>query len=197
MPPSLLPENPQWQNFPLSTYIPFWQYMWNTMVISALTILGVVVSSAFIAYGFARVRWPGRNLVFMVYLSTIMLPTQVTLIPLYIVFRQFGWVGTILPLVVPAFFGNALYVFLLRQFFMTIPNELTDAAATSTAPANWAFSRASCCRCSTALATVALFTFVATLSRLPRPAHLSDRSEPVDHLAGLADVQEYVRRSGS
>lgn len=91
VPPSLLPENPQWQNFPLSTtYIPFWQYMWNTMVISALTILGVVVSSAFIAYGFARVRWPGRNLVFMVYLSTIMLPAQVTLIPLYIIFRQFG-----------------------------------------------------------------------------------------------------------
>src|SRR5690349_14814547 len=98
-PPTLLPVAPQWQNFPASTtYIPFWLYMWNTVVICGLTIIGTVVSCALVAYGFARVRWPGRNFVFIFYLSTIMLPAQVTMIPLYIVFRRLGWYGTILPL---------------------------------------------------------------------------------------------------
>lgn len=163
VPPTLFPLDPQWQNYPASTqYIPFWQYMFNTLVICALTIIGTVVSCALIAYGFARVRWPGRNVVFIVYLSTIMLPAQVTMIPLYIVFRQMGWVGTMWPLVVPAFFGNALYVFLLRQFFMTIPNELTDAARIDGANELGIFWRIMLPLLKPALATVALFTFVAT-----------------------------------
>ena len=86
-----------------TTYIPFWRYMWNTIVISGLTVLGTVLSCTFIAYGFARIRWPGRNIIFLIYLSTIMLPSQVTLIPLYLIFRDLGWVGTFLPLVVPHF----------------------------------------------------------------------------------------------
>ena len=87
--------------------MPFWRYMWNTIAISGLTVL----SCTYIAYGFARIQWPGRNIVFLVYLSTIMLPSQVTLIPLYLIFKDLGWVGTFLPLVVPHFFGSALYVF--------------------------------------------------------------------------------------
>ncbi|MFN3982647.1 MAG: carbohydrate ABC transporter permease [Caldilinea sp.] len=163
VPPTLFPLDPQWQNYPASTqYIPFWQYMFNTLVICALTIIGTVISCSLIAYGFARVRWPGRNAVFIVYLSTIMLPAQVTMIPLYIVFRQIGWVGTMWPLVVPAFFGNALYVFLLRQFFMTIPNELTDAARIDGANELGIFWRIMLPLLKPALATVALFTFVAT-----------------------------------
>lgn len=163
VPPTLIPLNPQWQNYPASTqYIPFWQYMLNTLVICALTIVGTVLSCSLIAYGFARVRWPGRNAVFILYLSTIMLPAQVTMIPLYIVFRQIGWVGTLWPLVVPAFFGNVLYVFLLRQFFMTIPNELTDAARIDGASELGIFGRIMLPLLKPALATVALFTFVAT-----------------------------------
>jgi multiple sugar transport system permease protein len=162
VPPSLFPADPQWQNYPASTeYIPFWQYMANTLLICALTIIGTVISCSLIAYGFARVRWPGRNAVFIVYLSTIMLPVQVTMIPLYIFFRQVGWVGTMWPLVVPAFFGNALYVFLLRQFFMTIPNELTDAARIDGANELGIFWRIMLPLLKPALATVALFTFVA------------------------------------
>ena len=91
-----------------------------------------------------------------------MLPAQVTMIPLYIIFRQLGWFGTILPLVVPAFFGNALYVFLLRQFFMTIPNELSDAARIDGASELGIFLRIMVPLLKPALATVALFTFVAT-----------------------------------
>lgn len=163
VPPTLFPLDPQWGNFIASTqYIPFWLYMANTLIICALTIIGTVVSCSLIAYGFARVQWPGRNVVFIVYLSTIMLPAQVTMIPLYIVFRQIGWVGTMWPLVVPAFFGNALYVFLLRQFFMTIPNELTDAARIDGANELGIFWRIMLPLLKPALATVALFTFVAT-----------------------------------
>lgn len=179
VPPGLIPQTPQWQNFPLSTtYIPFWLYMWNTLIICTLTIIGVVMSSSLIAYGFSRVRWPGRNIVFIIYLSTIMLPAQVTLIPLYIIFRQLNWVGTILPLVIPAFFGNVLYVFLLRQFFMTIPNELTDAARIDGASELGIFFRIMLPLLKPALATVALFTFVATYRDFLGPLiYLTDQSQ--------------------
>lgn len=163
VPPTFWPVNPQWQNFSAATeYIPFWGYMLNTAIICALTILGTVASCALIAYGFARVQWPGRNVVFVIYLSTIMLPAQVTMIPLYIVFRNMGWVGTIWPLVVPAFFGNVVYVFLMRQFFMTIPNELSDAARIDGAGEFGIFRRIMLPLLKPALASVALFTFVAT-----------------------------------
>jgi multiple sugar transport system permease protein len=161
LPPSLLPMTPQWQNFVLATtYIPFWQQMLNTFVLSAITILGTLISCTLIAYGFARVKWPGRNVVFVIYLSTIMLPAQVTMIPLYITYKDLGWIGTILPLVVPAFFGNALYVFLLRQFLMGIPEELSEAARIDGASELGILWRIMLPLLRPALATVALFTFV-------------------------------------
>lgn len=162
-PPPIFPPDPQWHNFHASTtYIPFWRYMWNTIAISGLTVLGTVLSCTFIAYGFARVQWPGRNIVFLVYLSTIMLPSQVTLIPLYLIFRQLGWVGTFLPLVVPHFFGSALYVFLLRQFLLTIPQELSDAARIDGASELGILWHIMIPLMRPALAVVALFTFVQT-----------------------------------
>lgn len=123
---------------------------------------GTVLSCAFIAYGFARIRWPGRNIIFLIYLSTIMLPAQVTLIPLYLIFRDLGWVGTMLPLVVPHFFGNALYVFLLRQFLLTIPLELSDAAKIDGASELGILWHIMIPLMRPALAVVALFTFVQT-----------------------------------
>ncbi len=162
-PPPIFPPDPQWHNFHASTtYIPFWRYMWNTIAISGLTVLGTVLSCTFIAYGFARLQWPGRNIVFLVYLSTIMLPSQVTLIPLYLIFRQLGWVGTFLPLVVPHFFGSALYVFLLRQFLLTIPQELSDAARIDGASELGILWHIMIPLMRPALAVVALFTFVQT-----------------------------------
>ncbi len=162
-PPPIFPPNPQWQNFGASTtYIPFWRYMWNTIAISGLTVLGTVLSCTFIAYGFARIQWPGRNIIFLIYLSTIMLPSQVTLIPLYLIFRDLGWVGTFLPLVVPHFFGSALYVFLLRQFLLTIPQELSDAARIDGANELGILWHVMIPLMRPALAVVALFTFVQT-----------------------------------
>lgn len=162
-PPPIFPPDPQWQNFGASTtYIPFWRYMWNTIAISGLTVLGTVLSCTFIAYGFARIQWPGRNIFFLIYLSTIMLPSQVTLIPLYLIFRDLGWVGTFLPLVVPHFFGSALYVFLLRQFLLTIPQELSDAARIDGASELGILWHVMIPLMRPALAVVALFTFVQT-----------------------------------
>lgn len=179
VPPTLWPAAPQWQNFPAATsYIPFWGYMMNTFIICALTILGTVISCSLIAYGFARVRWPGRNIFFVIYLSTIMLPPQVTMIPLYIVFRRLGWVGTMWPLVVPAFFGNVVYVFLLRQFMMTIPNELSDAARIDGATEFGIFRRIILPLLKPALASVALFTFVGTYRDFLGPLiYLTDETQ--------------------
>jgi multiple sugar transport system permease protein len=178
-PPTWWPQQPQWQNFWASTtYIPFWWYIRNTLVVSGLTIVGTVVSCALIAYGFSRINWPGRNVIFLAYLSTIMLPAQVTMIPLYIVFQRLGWVGTYLPLIVPAFFGNALYVFLLRQFLMTIPRELSDAARIDGAGELGIFWRIMTPLLKPALATVALFTFVSTYRDFLGPLiYLTDQQQ--------------------
>jgi multiple sugar transport system permease protein len=160
-PPALVPTTPQWQNFIESTrYIPFWLYMKNTMVICLIAVAGTLISCTLVAYGFARIRWPGREIAFIIYLSTMMLPGQVTMIPLYIVFRKLGWVGTIAPLVVPTFFGNAFFVFLLRQFFMTIPLELTDAAHIDGANELGILWHIMLPLIKPALAAVALFTFL-------------------------------------
>ncbi len=103
-------------------------YFRNTLLIALLAVAGVVVSSAIAAYGFARVRWRGRNLLFVVMLATMMVPFPVVMVPLFVLFRELDWIGTFLPLWVPAWFGSAFSIFLLRQFYMTIPRELDDAA---------------------------------------------------------------------
>jgi ABC-type glycerol-3-phosphate transport system permease component len=128
-PPIWIPNPIQWSNYLRAVNaIPFGLYARNTLTISILSMIGQVISSSLVGYGFARIRWPGRDLVFILVLSTMMLPYQATMIPLYIVFRKLGWVGTFAPLIVPSFFGHAFNIFLFRQFFRTIPNELADAA---------------------------------------------------------------------
>ena len=128
-PPTLIPEVFLWSNYADALKAaPFDRYFLNTVQITALGMLGQVLSGSLVAYGFARLRFKGSNFWFMVLLSTMMLPHQVTLIPQYLLFRQLGWLNTIAPLVVPAYFGTPFYIFLLRQFFMTIPKELDEAA---------------------------------------------------------------------
>jgi multiple sugar transport system permease protein len=106
----------------------FWTYLGNTLTVCLLGCIGTVLSSSLVAYGFSRVQWPGRDRVFWAVLATMMIPFPVTMIPLFGVFKGLGWVGTLKPLWVPAFFGSAFNIFLLRQFFLTIPQELSDAA---------------------------------------------------------------------
>lgn len=128
-PPVLVPSPLMWENFVLATTkIPFLLYLKNTLIIVVATVIGALLSSSLVAYAFARMEWPGKNIWFAVLLATMMIPFPVTMVPLYLVFKRFGWVNTFLPLTVPAFFGNAFFIFLLRQFFLTIPHSLSDAA---------------------------------------------------------------------
>jgi len=121
--------DPQWANFlSVWTSIDFVNLLKNTLFYAGVSTFGILLSSSFVAYGFARFRFPGRNLAFVLVLATMILPTMVTLIPTYSFFFTLGWVGTWLPLLVPAFFSNGFNIFLLRQFFLGIPRELDEAA---------------------------------------------------------------------
>lgn len=128
-PPTILPETVVWQNY-LDTIqsFPFFKYMGNTLFITFFVVLGNVFSNSFIAYGFAKIEFPFKKVLFALVLATMMVPGFVTMIPQYILFTRIGWVGTYLPLIVPAFFGSAFNIFLLRQFYLAINNELIEAA---------------------------------------------------------------------
>jgi len=110
------------------TFVPLWRYTINTVTYAVLATIGTVLSCIPVAYALARMNWRGRGVVFLLVISTLMLPSQVTIVPLYTIFAKIHWVGSLKPLIVPAFFGDAFTIFLLRQFFMTIPEELSDAA---------------------------------------------------------------------
>jgi len=125
-----IPEPVAWGNYPKAfTSVPTLTFLKNTLVITGVSLIGEVLTASLAAYGFARLRFPGRDALFTLMLSTMMLPYIVTMIPLFVLFRYLGWINTLLPLTVPAFFGgHPLFIFLLRQFFMTLPTELDDAA---------------------------------------------------------------------
>jgi ABC-type sugar transport system, permease component len=124
-----LPDRFQLDNFKkMFTNIPFFKYLRNTLIIVFFNVVGSLISCSLVAYGFSRLKWPGRDKVFVLVLVTMILPYQVTMVPLFLFFTRLGWIGTFLPLTVPAFFGNPFFIFLLRQFFIGIPRELTEAA---------------------------------------------------------------------
>lgn len=111
-----------------SDNVHFVLYLRNTLIVALLSVGGMVFSSAIAAYGFSRIHWPGRDMVFAIVLATMMIPFPAIMIPTYFIFKWLGWVGTLAPLWVPAWFGNAFNIFLLRQFFMQLPNELSESA---------------------------------------------------------------------
>ncbi|NLC59257.1 MAG: carbohydrate ABC transporter permease [Armatimonadetes bacterium] len=161
MPPVWVPHPVHWENFPKALRtIPFATYTWNTLRICLITVVGTVLSCSLVAYSLAKIRWRGRDLVFYSLLATMILPSQVTMVPTFTIFKWLGWIGTIKPLTVPAFFGGAFYIFLLRQFFMTIPNELSDAAKIDGCSELAIYWRIVLPLSKPALATVGLFTFI-------------------------------------
>ena len=142
-PPLLWPTNLTWSNFRDAVeYFPFWRYLANTSIITVLTIIGSVISNPIIAYGFSRIEWPGRDQIFYLVLATVFIPFPVLIVALFDIFAKTprpvldgwqlawegNWINTYLPLVVPMFFGNAFWIFLMRQFMMQIPHEISDAA---------------------------------------------------------------------
>jgi len=161
MPPVWWPSPVRWDNFPRALqYVPFATYTLNTLRICALSVIGTILSCSLVAYSLARIRWPGRDWVFLSLLATMILPAQVTMVPTFTVFKWLGWIGTSLPLVVPSFFGSAFFIFLLRQFFMTIPQELSDAARIDGCSELAVYWRVVLPLARPALATVGLFTFI-------------------------------------
>ena len=161
-PPQWIPDPVRWQNYPEAlTALPFGRYTLNTLLITALTMVGVLLTSSLAAYGVARLRFPGRDLIFMVLLSALMLPYAVIMIPQYIMFKYLGWIDTYLPLVVPPWFGGGIFnIFLLRQFFRTIPAELSDAARIDGAGELRIYAQIMLPLAGPALAVVAIFTFI-------------------------------------
>ncbi|HEY3061383.1 MAG TPA: carbohydrate ABC transporter permease [Chloroflexota bacterium] len=128
-PPEWIPLNPQWGNYGQAlTRVPFGQFALNTSLIALISIVGSVLSCSVTGYSFARLRFPGRRILFGVLIATLMVPEQVTYIPLFVIYRQLGWLDTYLPLTVERFFGNAFLIFLFRQYVMTIPRDLDEAA---------------------------------------------------------------------
>jgi len=124
-----IPQTVLWSNFTDAwAQAPFGIYFRNTVIVSTVAVAGNVISSSLVAYAFARLRWPGRDLFFIFVLATMLLPTVVTYIPQYILWAKLGFVNTWVPLTVPSWFGSAFFIFLLRQFYRGIPNDLTDAA---------------------------------------------------------------------
>lgn len=163
-PPRWLPAVPQWSNYAdVLTTVPFARWTWNTFVITVLSLIGTVLSASLVAYSFARFRYPGRDLLFLITISTLMLPLEVTLIPQYLIFRDLQWLDTFLPLIVPSFFGGGAFaIFLLRQFFLTIPIELDEAARIDGA-SSWHILWSIILPLSgPALATVAVLHFIGT-----------------------------------
>lgn len=128
-PPTWMPEQLLWQNYVrVWARVPYGVFVVNSTIVTVLSVIGQTLSSAVVAYGFARYRFPGRDALFLLTLATLIMPREVTLIPTFLLFRYLGWIDTLLPLIVPSFLGGAFYIFLLRQFFLGLPRELDEAA---------------------------------------------------------------------
>jgi multiple sugar transport system permease protein len=160
-PPQWIPQPVLWSNYvDVVRSFPFAVFAANSFKIAILGTLGQLISTALAAYAFARMRFPGRNLLFGALLATLMIPGHVTLIPTFILFNAFGWVNTHYPLIVPAWFGGAFGTFLVRQFFHTIPQDYSDAAAIDGAGHFHIFTAIYAPLARPVLATLALFTFM-------------------------------------
>ena len=164
MPPRWIPDPPQWSNYrEVMQQLPFLRYLINTLIITGLVLVGQTLSASVSAFAFARLRWPGRDVIFAVLIATMMVPYTVTMIPTFILFRNFGWLDTFLPLTVPAFFGgSAFFVFLLRQFFRTIPMDLDESARLDGASSFRILWDIILPNSRPALAVVMIFSFMAT-----------------------------------
>jgi multiple sugar transport system permease protein len=174
-PPTLLPAGLRFENYPKAwNFVPFGNFYWNTAVVTILGTIGAVFSSLLVAYGFARGKFPGRTILFYCVLSSLMLPSEVTIIPKFLIFKQLGWLDTLTPLIVPDFFGGGAFnIFLLRQFFMSIPRTYDEAAEIDGANSWTILWRILLPLCTPALITVAILSFLR---------HWNDFLEPLIYL---------------
>jgi multiple sugar transport system permease protein len=191
-PPRLWPS--RWSMYgyeKLFTYFPFIRNFWNSVFISSLSTLGSVFSSSLSAFAFSRMRFKGREVLFGIFLSSIMIPGVIFMIPQFIIFRTVGWINTPLPLIVPSYFTNAYFIFMLRQFFATLPPELEEAAQIDGASWPRIYVSLSLPLIKPALATMALFTFRGSWNNLLGPIIYLSKLEQLTLTAAAA----YIRSS--
>lgn len=199
IPPVLVPIPAHWNNFyDAWTLNNFNLYAFNSLFLYCLpaTIL-TVISSTVVAYGFARVHWPGRDLVFFICLTTMMIPWQVTMVPLFIIFKQLDWLNSYLPLVVPNAFGGAFFIFMLRQFFMTIPEELSDAARIDGTSEFGILWRIILPLAVPALAVVALFRFMGAWNDYLGPLIYLNREDLMPLALGINRLRSNITATGT
>ncbi len=186
LPPKWLPNPPQWGNYvQLFDVLPFGLFVFNSIKIAVLATVGALLSCSMAAFAFARMRFPGRNFIFAVALSTLMIPFHVTLIPLFALYRDLGWLGTHLPLTVPFFFGAAFGIFLMRQFYLTIPQELVEAARIDGCNFIQIYYRIFLPLSKPALATLGIFTFLGSWNNLMGPLIFLTKVESMTVTLGL------------
>jgi multiple sugar transport system permease protein len=186
-PPDLWFTSVTFENYPQALFrlLPFGLYVKNTVILASLIIVGDILSCSLVAYGFARFRFPGRDLLFGVLLATLLMPFVVRLVPLFILFQKLGWINTFLPLVVPAYFGTPLFIFLMRQFFLTIPLELVDAARIDGAGELAIWWRIMLPLSKPVLAAVAIFSFQNTWNDFLGPLIFLQKAEVKTIILGL------------
>jgi multiple sugar transport system permease protein len=197
-PPTFIPAVPQWGNYErVFINSPFARWIFNTIFVVALGTLGAVLSSSLVAYSFARFRYRGRDLIFLLTLGTMMLPAQVTLIPQYILWSKLGFVNTLYPLWLPQWFGGgAFYIFLLRQFFLTLPRELDEAALIDGASRFRIFWTILLPLCIPALATVTIISFIANWDDYLSPLVYLNSQEMYTLALGLSFFKNYPESGG-
>ncbi len=190
-PPRWIPRPPRWENYRLVfEVIPFGRYIRNTTMITFFSVIGKLLSCSLVAYSFARLRWRGRDVLFMVMLATVMLPYQVTMIPEFVLYRFLGLIDTFVPLVLPHWFGGPFLTFLLRQFFLTIPLELDDAARIDGASIFGIFARIVLPLATPALTAVAIFQFNASWNAFLQPLIYLHSQENFTIALGLRSFQD-------
>ncbi|MGI6147889.1 MAG: carbohydrate ABC transporter permease [Firmicutes bacterium] len=190
-----IPQPIMWSNYVRAVqYIPFFTYLKNTLTIAVPATVFTTVSSSFVAYGFSRIQWPGRDAVFMVLISTMMLPYQVTMVPLFVVFKNLGWIDTYRPLVVPTLFGGAFYIFLIRQFLMSLPMDLQDAARIDGCSELRIYAQIMLPLTKPALATTALLTFIGYWNEFLMPLIYINTNDKFPLALGL---QQFQRQYGA
>ncbi len=195
LPPQWLPRPITWQNYPKAlTYIPYATYFKNTLYICVFNVVAALLSASFVAYGFSRIQWPGRDVLFIILVATLMIPYPVTMIPTYLIFRWLGWINTFHPLTWPALTGSAFFIFLIRQFYMTIPMELSEAAKIDGSSELGIYARIMLPLSKPALATVGLFSFMWNWNDFLGPLIYLDKKEKYTIALGLYG---FLSRQGS
>jgi len=192
-PPSLFPRVPQWGNYPETwTSIQFGSFFLNSAIITVAGVVGTLASCLLVAYGFARLRFPGRDVLFLICLSGMMMPAYVTIIPLFLMFRAIKWIDTLKPLIVPHFFAGAFGIFFLRQFIMTIPFELDESALIDGASRLKILTHIILPNTKTALATLAVFSFMGTWNEFLGPLIFLNSVEKFTLPLGLWFFRSYA-----